>query len=206
MPNDGFGSKAALQRSGLALAATDDVSTGPLVRSSEAVKYQVAGSMQIRYVCARNQSKYFTVLPNKLRTDQPLVQLPDGLSTVATSLHPPRGQTLGHGAPALAPRGRRTLIFARYAHLQPGSLQVKTGDPVRRGQVIARIGDSGDARGPHLHFQVTTASSLFVAGEGVPYLIEQHRVQLADGTAQTRTRELPLGGMLIDFGSATKPR
>jgi len=53
-------SKAALQRSGLALAATDDVSTGPLVRSSEAVKYQVAGSMQIRYVCARNQSKYFT--------------------------------------------------------------------------------------------------------------------------------------------------
>src|SRR5439155_1501406 len=30
-------------------AATDDVSTGPLARSSEAVKYQVAGSMQIRY-------------------------------------------------------------------------------------------------------------------------------------------------------------
>ena len=49
------------------------VSTGPLARSSEAVKYQVAGSMQNRYLSARNWPKYFTSLTNKLPTDQPLV-------------------------------------------------------------------------------------------------------------------------------------
>ena len=36
--------------------------------------------------------------------------------------------------------------FAYYLHLQPGSLRVKAGDHVRRGQVLARVGASGDAR------------------------------------------------------------
>jgi Peptidase family M23 len=39
--------------------------------------------------------------------------------------------------------------FAYYLHLQPGSLRVKTGDRVRRGQVLGSIGASGDAREPH---------------------------------------------------------
>lgn len=89
--------------------------------------------------------------------------------------------------------------FAHYAHLQPGSLRVKKGDHARRGQVIARIGNSGDARGPHLHFQVST-SLMLIQGEGVPYVIDQFRVKSVDGTVQTHTRELPLGGMLVDFG------
>jgi Peptidase family M23 len=88
--------------------------------------------------------------------------------------------------------------FAHYIHLQPGSLRVKAGDRVRRGQILARIGNSGDAREPHLHFEVATASSLF-AGEGVPYLIDRYRVKSANDTWQMRTRELPLGGMQIDF-------
>jgi hypothetical protein len=89
--------------------------------------------------------------------------------------------------------------FASYLHLQPGSLRVKVGDHVRRGQVLATIGDSGDAREPHVHFQVQTSSDP-LAGEGVPYLIDHYRVKSADDVWQTRRRELPLGGMLIDFG------
>jgi Peptidase family M23 len=89
--------------------------------------------------------------------------------------------------------------FASYLHLQPGSVRVKMGDHVRRGQVLAKIGDSGDARQPHLHFQVQTSSNP-LAGEGVPYLIDHYRVKSADDVWQIRTRELPLGGMLIDFG------
>jgi murein DD-endopeptidase MepM/ murein hydrolase activator NlpD len=46
--------------------------------------------------------------------------------------------------------------FAYYMHLQPGSLRVKAGNHVRRGQALARVGGSGDAREPHLHFEVTT--------------------------------------------------
>jgi len=89
--------------------------------------------------------------------------------------------------------------FAHYLHLQPGSLRVKTGDIVRCGQLLARIGDSGDAREPHLHFQVSTSSRL-LAGEGLPYLIDQYRVKSADNAWQKHSRELPLGNMVIDFG------
>ena len=89
--------------------------------------------------------------------------------------------------------------FAQYMHLQPGTLRVKAGDRVRRGQVLARVGSSGDAREPHLHFQVTTSSSLF-ANEGLPYLIEHYRIKTAGDSWQTRSRELPLGNMLVDFG------
>jgi hypothetical protein len=94
--------------------------------------------------------------------------------------------------------------FAHYLHLQLGSLRVKAGDHVRRGQVMAQIGDSGDAREPHLHFQVSTSSNL-LAGEGVPYLIDQYRVKSTNDTWELRTRQLPLGGMLIDFGQADRP-
>ena len=90
--------------------------------------------------------------------------------------------------------------FAYYLHLQPGSLQVKAGDRVRRGQVLGRIGCSGDAREPHLHFEVTTSPKL-VAGEGVPYLIDQYRTMSASGgQMELRKRELPLDKNIVVFG------
>jgi hypothetical protein len=88
--------------------------------------------------------------------------------------------------------------FAYYMHLRPGSVRVKTGDRVRRGQEIARIGNSGDSREPHLHLEVTD-SSRFLAGEGVPYLIDWYRAKSADGAWEVRRRELPLKDMLLDF-------
>jgi len=90
--------------------------------------------------------------------------------------------------------------FAYYMHLQPGSLRVKAGDFVRRGQVMASIGASGDAREPHLHFEVTTSPKL-AAGHGVPYLIDRYRCKSAsDGPMEPRVHELPLGNSLVEFG------
>lgn len=87
--------------------------------------------------------------------------------------------------------------FAYYAHLQAGSLRVKAGDRVKRGQPLARIGNSGDSRWPHLHFQVATASDV-LAAEGVPYVIDRYRVRTKDGIEE-RTLELPVRDTLIDF-------
>jgi hypothetical protein len=92
----------------------------------------------------------------------------------------------------------RSGQFANYFHLQPGSLRVKAGDRVRRGQVLALIGNSGDAREPHLHFEITDSPKL-LAGEGLPYLIDQYRVKSENGW-ENRTRELPLKDMVVDFG------
>ena len=39
-----------------------------------------------------------------------------------------------------------------------------------------------------------------LAGEGLPYLIDRYRVKTADGAWTIHTGELPLGGMLVDFG------
>jgi murein DD-endopeptidase MepM/ murein hydrolase activator NlpD len=43
-------------------------------------------------------------------------------------------------------------VLSVYAHLS--ALDVRTGQVVRSGQVIARSGRSGNAAGPHLHFEV----------------------------------------------------
>ena len=88
--------------------------------------------------------------------------------------------------------------FAYYCHLQPGSVRVKAGQRLKRGQVMALIGSSGDAREPHLHFEITNSPKA-LAGEGLPYLIDQLRVKSENGS-ESRTRELPLKDMVIDFG------
>jgi murein DD-endopeptidase len=63
--------------------------------------------------------------------------------------------------------------FAFYEHLQRGSVAVKTGQRVRRGQVIAKLGSSGSTSiGPHLHFHVADASSL-LAAEGLPFVFRE---------------------------------
>lgn len=89
--------------------------------------------------------------------------------------------------------------FAQYVHLQPGSLRVKAGDHIKRGAVIARVGNSGDARVPHLHFQVADNPEI-LASEGLPYLFDQYRLKIAEGQWERRTLDFPLGDGVIDFG------
>ena len=89
--------------------------------------------------------------------------------------------------------------FAHYLHLQPGSVRVQVGQRVRRGQLLARIGSSGDAREPHLHFEVTTSPTV-LQGEGVPYLLNRYRSQpTPTGPLERRRLELPLDQSLNLF-------
>jgi hypothetical protein len=95
--------------------------------------------------------------------------------------------------------------FVFYLHLQPGSVHVKVGDHVTQGQLLAQVGASGDAREPHLHFQVTNGPNLW-ASEGVPYVIDEYRIKMDaedKGDWSARTRELPMDRMIVDFGADT---
>jgi biotin carboxyl carrier protein len=69
--------------------------------------------------------------------------------------------------------------YAFYAHVQPGSLRVKVGDRVKRGQVLALVGNSGNSTEPHLHFHIVdgiAAGTSTLGAEGVPYAIEQFEI------------------------------
>ena len=61
-----------------------------------------------------------------------------------------------------------TKRYAFYAHLIPGSVRVKIGDRVKRGQVLGLLGNSGNSDAPHLHFHVCDGMD-FLFSEGIPY-------------------------------------
>ena len=67
-------------------------------------------------------------------------------------------------------------LFAFYAHMQPGSLRVKVGDRVTRGQVLGLLGNTGNSSEPHLHFQICSANSE-LGSEGLPYAFASFEVQ-----------------------------
>lgn len=59
-----------------------------------------------------------------------------------------------------------------YEHLRPGSLTVRPGDRVRRGQVLGALGFTGDSTGPHLHLHLCDEAAPN-AGEGLPFVFER---------------------------------
>ncbi len=69
----------------------------------------------------------------------------------------------------------RDGVFAAYGHLAPGSVRVHRGQRVRAGQVIGRLGNSGNSGGPHLHFQLMGRPS-FVDADGLPFVLDRFRL------------------------------
>ena len=79
--------------------------------------------------------------------------------------------------------------FAYYFHLQPGSLRVKAGDRVRRGQLLASVGASGDAREPHLHFEAHHfAEAAGRRGRALCHRSVRHQKHEGRGNRDTQTR------------------
>jgi murein DD-endopeptidase MepM/ murein hydrolase activator NlpD len=66
-------------------------------------------------------------------------------------------------------------IYLLYAHMKPGSVRVRVGERVRRGQLLGRLGNSGNSATPHLHLQVQIAPS-FVS-DGLPFVFDRFQLQ-----------------------------
>jgi hypothetical protein len=67
-------------------------------------------------------------------------------------------------------------IFVEYDHLVPGSAAVAQGDFVQKGQLLGRLGNSGNSDAPHLHFQIMNRPSI-LDGWAVPFVFNSMRLQ-----------------------------
>ena len=98
--------------------------------------------------------------------------------------------------------------LAVYAHLRSGSVNVRPGNLVARGQKLGAVGNNGRSTAPHLHLHVMDA-----AGEGLPYVFDRFRLDrrivgldrtpplpiLVPAPPPERTGQLPLTGDIISF-------
>ena len=99
--------------------------------------------------------------------------------------------------------------YAFYAHLQPGSLRVKQGDKVKRGQVLGLVGNSGNSTEPHLHFHISNSNSP-LGSEGLPYALQSFEVEgkgwgwkpgSSGAGSEKRGMEMPLENEVVRFPS-----
>jgi hypothetical protein len=108
-------------------------------------------------------------------------------------------------------------VFAFYAHMQHDSITVSPGDHVKRGQVLGKLGNTGNTSAPHLHFHLMDGPST-LGSNGLPYVIDSFeyagQVSAAkfagdklDGswnegmlaTLSPRKKEFPMDFAIVDF-------
>jgi len=74
--------------------------------------------------------------------------------------------------------------YVLFAHMQPGSVTVTAGARVKRGDVLGKVGNTGNSQAPHLHLHVMDGPSPLLAN-GIPYVIDAFTLTAIDhaGTA-----------------------
>jgi hypothetical protein len=94
-----------------------------------------------------------------------------------------QAERLSKGLPVIA--GNYVMIdhgkkeYSLYAHLQPGSVRAHVGDQVKAGDVIGKLGSSGNSTEPHLHFQICDEPNPLMCA-GIPMNFSNVTIQWAD--------------------------
>lgn len=155
--------------------------------------------------------------------DGTIVDTHDGFpdnSPVRTYPYPTTIYSLG-GNYVVLDIGDKHTHFAYYGHFIPNTIKVKIGDRVTTGQLLGKLGSSGNSGAPHLHFHICDGSGPMGKGgdplfsNGLPFTFSSFTLQGsmdfdkvdAGGVwtllaaPQNRTSEMPLGTQIIDLGS-----
>lgn len=81
-----------------------------------------------------------------------------------------------------------------YIHCQKGSILVKNGDHVKKGQLIARVGNSGGSAAPHLHFTLLDRRYQV----SIPWRLDDYALVTEGGTKVKVKRGHPHEGETVE--------
>ena len=146
----------------------------------------------------RNESFFTFGEPIYAVADGRIVRTRNNLPDIPPLNEPPGSNfttqtTLGNNVELKLRDGR----YALYAHLKAGSIRVRPGQRVRSGQMLARVGNSGQTGGSHLHFQINDGPNP-VTSDGLPFVLKRFTLtgivtnipEFLTGTANADVRQL----------------
>jgi len=88
-------------------------------------------------------------------------------------------------------------IYAFFAHISPGSICVKEGQMIKKGDLLGLVGHTGNSTAPHLHFHLMDSPDLLTA-KGIPCAFKKYDV-LIDGEWQSVKNHIPKSNQRIRF-------
>ena len=161
-----------------------------------------AGTLRWLLLGGRTRDCYGWGQPVHAAFDGVIVQAVDGVPE-RQWLHPVRESwlavktTVGFARRGLDPArlaGNHVIMatagtYALYAHLVPGSVAVARGQQVGVGEVIGRVGHTGNSTAPHLHFHLMDSADPLRA-TGIPCAFAAYLVE-RDGKWQRVERGIP---------------
>ena len=175
-----------------------------LVRTDHRRGFHVhpAGTVRFLLTGGRTRDCYGWGQPVHAVSDGVIVQAVDGVAE-RQRLHPVRESwvavttTVRFARRGLDPAGlagnhvitETAGTYALYAHLAPGSVAVARGQQVRAGEVLGRVGHTGNSTAPHLHFHLMDSADPLRA-RGIPCAFAAYLVE-RDGQWQRVVRGIP---------------
>jgi murein DD-endopeptidase MepM/ murein hydrolase activator NlpD len=88
-------------------------------------------------------------------------------------------------------------VFAFFAHFQEDSITVSQDEEVKKGQILGKVGHSGNSTAPHLHFHIMDNIDLLKT-KGIPCVFEKYEI-LQDDHWQTIKNGVPSEKDIIKF-------
>lgn len=146
-------------------------------------KQRIPGRFAIDFIKLDEQGRYAAGEENEIKNwygyGVEVIAVADGVVASTRDDFPESATLSGHPAyPSDKATGNYVSIdignghIVFYEHLKPGSIKVKAGQIVKKGDVIAALGFTGQTTGPHLHFHIANANSPLGA-EGIPFAFER---------------------------------